>query len=68
MTGTPLPPCANRHLVEHHDTTPDKVLREPGLLEFRREQVKHLCAVPRYTHFGDREKNDDEWLRFNTVK
>ena len=68
MTGTPLPPCANRHVVEHHDATPEEVLRETRILEFRREQGKHLCAVSRYAHFGDREENDDEWLQFNPVK
>jgi hypothetical protein len=47
---------------------PEEVLRETRILEFRREQGKHLCAVSRYAHFGDRAKNDDEWLRFNTVK
>lgn len=68
MTDSPLPPRANQYIVEHHDATPDELLRETGLLEPRREQVEHLCAVSRYAYFCDREENDDEGLRFNRVE
>ena len=48
MTDNPLPPRANRYIVEHHDATPDELLRETDLPESRRDQVEHLCAVSRY--------------------
>ena len=48
MTDSPLPPRANRYIVEHHDATPDELLRETDLPESRRDQVEHLCAVSRY--------------------
>ena len=62
MTDNPLPPRANRYIVEHHDATPDELLRETDLPEFRRDQVEHLYAVSRYAYFGDREEPDDEEL------
>ena len=68
MSDGPLPPRAGQYIVEHHDATPDELLRETGLPESRREQVEHLCAVSRYAYFSDREANDDEGLQFNRVE
>jgi len=62
MTDSPLPPRANRYIVEHHDATPDELLHETDLPEFRRDQVEHLYAVSRYAYFSDREEPDDEEL------
>jgi|AntDeeMetagen134_2_1112570.scaffolds.fasta_scaffold07235_2 hypothetical protein len=69
MNDGPLSARVSKYIVDgNHDATPDEILRECDLVESRREQVEHYCAVTRYGIFNDREANDADDLAFNDVE
>ena len=64
---TPLPPSVSEYVIEHREATPDEVLRECGLKESQRKQVRIYLADTRYTLYKDIEGNDAEDLRWDSV-